>query len=98
MAFWVTCKIAQPILPIWQLIFALSYSALKEPQWEFNFFHIFGIPSSSRHENLKHETFLVFQYSRNSQWRIRKFVVVLNGQLDSFEPFAYSRHEQYKME
>ena len=50
MAFWVTCKIAQPIQPIWQHIFDLPYSALKKPQWEFNFFHIFGIPSSSRHE------------------------------------------------
>ena len=25
-------------------------AALKKPPWEFNFFHIFGIPSSSRHE------------------------------------------------
>ena len=50
MAFWATCKIAQPIQPIWQHIFALPWSALKKPLWEFNFFHIFGIPSSSRHE------------------------------------------------
>ena len=34
----------------WQHIFALPWSALKKPPWEFNFFHIFGIPSSSRHE------------------------------------------------
>ena len=50
MAFWATCKIAQPIQPIWQHIFALPWSALKKPPWEFNIFHIFGIPSSSRHE------------------------------------------------
>ena len=30
MAFWATCKIAQPIQPIWQHIFALPYSALKK--------------------------------------------------------------------
>ena len=50
MAFWATCKIAQPIQPIWQHIFALPWSAFKKPPWEFNFLHIFGIPSSSRHE------------------------------------------------
>ena len=50
MAFWATCKIAQPIQPIWQHIFALPWSALKKPPWEFNSFHIFRIPSSSRHE------------------------------------------------
>ena len=31
MAFWATCKIAQPIQPIWQHIFALPWSALKKP-------------------------------------------------------------------
>ena len=51
MAFWATCKIAQPIQPIWQHIFAPPWSALKKPPWEFNFFHIFEIPSASRHEN-----------------------------------------------
>ena len=38
--------------------------------WEFNFFHIFGIPSSSRHEKrcqILQSLFWVFQYSRNSQ-------------------------------
>jgi hypothetical protein len=35
MAFWATCKIAQPIQPIWQHIFALSWSALKKPPWDF---------------------------------------------------------------
>ena len=29
MAFWAACKIAQPIQPIWQHIFALSWSAHK---------------------------------------------------------------------
>ena len=29
MAFWATCKIAQPIQPIWQHIFAMPWSALK---------------------------------------------------------------------
>ena len=71
MAFWATCKIAQPIQPIWQHIFALPWSALKRPPWEFNFLHIFGIPSSSRHEKccqILQTVFWVFQYSRNSQW------------------------------
>ena len=70
MAFWATCKIAQPIQPIWQHILALSWSALKKPPWEFNFFHIFGITSSSRHEKccqILRTLFWVFQYSRNSQ-------------------------------
>ena len=69
MVFWVTCKIAQPIQPIWQHIFALPWSALKKPPWEFNFLHIFRIPSSSRHEKccqLLQTLFWVFQYSRNS--------------------------------
>ena len=70
MAFWVICKIAQPIQPIWQHIFALPCSALKKPPWEFNFFHIFGIPSSSRHEKLcqmLQTLFWLFQCSRNPQ-------------------------------
>ena len=48
--FCATCKIAQPNQPIWQQILALPKSALKKPPWEFNFFHIFRIPTSSRHE------------------------------------------------
>ena len=68
MAFWATCKIAQPIQPIWQHIFALPWSALKKPPWEFNFFHIFGISSSSRHEK-RYQTlqtlFWLFQCSKN---------------------------------
>ena len=78
MAFWATYKIAQPIQPIWQHIFALPWSALKKPPWEFNFFHIFGIPSSSRHEKccqILQTLFWVFQYSRNSQWQ--QWVVVV---------------------
>ena len=68
MAFWATCKIAQPIQPIWQHIFALPWSALKKPPWEFNFFHIFGIPSSSRHEKrcqMLQTLFFLFQCSKN---------------------------------
>ena len=79
MAFWVTCKITQPIQPIWQHIFALPKSALKKPPWEFNFFHIFEIPSSSRHEKccqILQTLFWVFQYSRNSQWQMSKKNVV----------------------
>ena len=67
MSFWATCKIAQPIQPIWQHIFALPWSALKKPQWEFNFIHIFGIPSSSRHEKccqMLERLFVLFHYSR----------------------------------
>ena len=68
MAFWATCKIAQPIQPIWQHIFALPWSALKKPPWEFNFFHIFGIPSSSRHEKccqMLQTLFWLFQWPKN---------------------------------
>ena len=68
MAFWVTCKIAQPIQPIWQEIFALPWSALKKPPWEFNFFHIFGISSSSRYEKrcqMLETLFWLFQCSKN---------------------------------
>ena len=71
MAFWATCKIAQPIQPIWQQIFALPWSALKKPPWEFNFFHIFGIPSSSRHEKrcqMLQTLFWLFQCSKNPWW------------------------------
>ena len=75
MAFWATCKIAQPIQPIWQHIFALPWSALKKPPWEFNFFHIFGIPSSSRHEKrcqMLQTLFLLFQCSKNPMWHFKK--------------------------
>ena len=68
MAFWATCKIAQPIQPIWQHIFALPWSALKKPPSEFNFFHIFGIPSSIRHEKrcqMLQTLFRLFQCSKN---------------------------------
>ena len=71
MAFWATCKIAQPIQPIWQHIFALPWSALKKPPWEFNFFHIFGIPSSSSHEKrcqMLRLLFWLFQCSKNPRW------------------------------
>ena len=74
MAFWATCKIAQPIQPIWQHIFALPWSALKKPPWEFNFFHIFGIPSSSRHEKycqMLERLFVVFHHPRNIPWGAR---------------------------
>ena len=59
MAFWATCKIAH----------------LKKPLWEFNFFYIFGIPSSSRHEKccqILQTLFWVFQYSRNSQCGVQQ--------------------------
>ena len=55
----------------WQHIFALLWSALKKPLWEFNFFHIFGIPSSSRHEKrcqMLQTLFLLFQCSKNPLW------------------------------
>ena len=43
----------------------------RKPSWEFNFFHIFGIPSSGRHKKrcqILQTLFWVFQYSRNSQF------------------------------
>ena len=75
MAFWATCKIAQPIQPIWQHIFALPWSALKKAPWEFNFFHIFGIPSSSRHEKcfqMLQTLFWLFQCSKNPRCWLKK--------------------------
>ena len=77
MAFWATWKIAQPLQPIWRLIFTLPYSALKKPSWGFNFFHTFGNPSSSTHEKccqIFQTLFWVFQYSRNSQWHVIIYV------------------------
>ena len=73
MAFWATCKIAQPIQPIWQHIFVLPWSALKKPPWEFNFFHNFGIPSSSRHEKrcqMLQTLFWLFQCSKNPRCKV----------------------------
>ena len=52
MVFLTTSKIAQPIQPIWQHLFALPYSALKKLLWEFNFVHIFWISWSSRPKNV----------------------------------------------
>ena len=63
-------KAGQNVLPDglnWLCYFAGS---TKKPSWEFNLFHIFGIPPSSRHEKrcqILQTIFLVFQYSRNSQ-------------------------------
>ena len=48
--------------------FCPALVCLKEPQWEFNFFHIFGIPSSSRHEKycqMLERLFALFHHSRN---------------------------------
>ena len=45
-----TCKIGQPIQPIWQHFVAVSWSAHKKPSKELNFFHTSAILSSSRHE------------------------------------------------
>ena len=73
MAFWATYKVAQPIQPIWQPFFALPWSALKKPPLEFNFFNIFGIPSSSRHEKccqMLERLFVLFHHSRNIPWQV----------------------------
>ena len=48
-------------------------------RWLFEgyFFHIFGIPSSSRHEKccqILQTLFWVFQYSKNSQWSLLKLL------------------------
>ena len=55
------------VLPDW--IGCAILQVAQKATWEFNFFHIFGIPSSSIHEK-RCETlqtlFWVFQYSRNS--------------------------------
>ena len=88
MAFWATCKIGQPIQPIWWQSFALSWSALKKPSWGLNFLHIFEIPSSSRHEKrcqMLKRHFGVFEYSRKhldwyQQFQILKdFLTVMNA-------------------
>ena len=93
MAFWATCKIAQPIQPIWQHIFALPWSALKKPPWEFNFFHIFGIPSSSRHEKrcqMLQTLFWLFQCSKNP-----RCVCKINSSI--FKTLKHSTANQIKM-
>ena len=98
MAFWVTCKIAQAIQPIWQHIFALPWSALKKPPWEFNFFYIFGIPSSSRHEKrcqMLQTLFWLFQCSKNPRWSSKNFIKLNNSLTtpvlfgDVIRPFVY---------
>ena len=46
MAFWATGKIAQPIQPIWQHIFALPWSALKKKEnFLITYFHEFPLPN-----------------------------------------------------
>ena len=98
MAFWATCKIAQPIQPIWQHIFALPWSALKKPPWEFNFFHIFGIPSSSRHEKrcqMLQTLFWLFQYSKNPRCTMtEKYdkISVLQSNINNHWDWNYDIH------
>ena len=90
MAFWATCKIAQPVQPIWQHIFALPWSALKKPPWEFNFFHIFGNPSSNRHEKrcqMLQTLFWLFQGSKNPRWIVltcHGFVCIHSGKQEKY--------------
>jgi hypothetical protein len=73
MAFWGSLSQGKNVLPDglnWLRYFAGNS---KKPLWEFNFFHIFGIPSSSRHEKhcqILQTLFWVFQNSRNSQWLV----------------------------
>ena len=96
MAFWATCKIPQPSQPIWQHLFALPWSALKKPPWEFNFFHIFGIPSSSRHEKrcqMLQTLFCLFQCSKNPQWNNTSHPVVINSILMITDLFVTSENE-----
>ena len=74
MAFWATCKIGQPIQPIWQKFFALPWSALKKPSWELKLLHIFAVPMSSRHEKcfqILKILFVVFHHSSNILWSMR---------------------------
>ena len=63
MAFWNTCKIAQPIKPIQYNFFALLWFALKKPSWELNFLHIFAISLSRRHENVVKWLFVILFHS-----------------------------------
>ena len=61
-------------------------SALKKPPWEFNFFHIFGISSSSRHEKrcqMLERLFWLFQCSKNP-WCIKQAIL-----LNYFEEIFY---------
>ena len=51
----------------------LSCRQLKKPPWDFNFLHIFAIPSSSRHEKrcqMVERLFVVFHHSRNTLWKV----------------------------
>ena len=77
MAFWATCKIGQPIQPIWQKIFALSWSALKKPLWQLNFSHLSAILSSSRREKcfqMLERLFVASHHSRNIPYLWTKII------------------------
>ena len=50
MAFWEQTKAGQKCAARWAELAVLFCRLLKKPSSEFNFFHIFRIPSSSRHE------------------------------------------------
>ena len=52
----------------WAELAVLFCGWLKKPSWEFKFLHIFGIPSSSRHEKccqMLEILFVLFHHSRN---------------------------------
>lgn len=50
MAFWATNQIVQPIQPMRQAFFALSWSLLEKPLYKLNYLDNFAITSSTWHE------------------------------------------------
>ena len=70
-AFWGQSKAGQKCAARWAELAVLFYWLLKKPLWEFNFFHIFGIPLSSRHEifcQMLERLFVLFHHFRNITW------------------------------
>ena len=64
------------VLPDW-LNWLCYLAGSSKPSWEFNFLHIFGIPSSSRHGKrckMLQTLFLLFQCSKNQLWFVLKFL------------------------
>ena len=88
MAFWATCKKVQPIQPIQQQHFTLSWSAFKRPSWWYlNFLHIFAIHQawSAHHQHfdtINLQNLMVYLHSQyiwiNKQTQFYKKIIDLS--------------------
>ena len=82
MAFWGQTKAGQKIAARLARLTVLSCRLIKKPPWDFNFLHIFLIPSSSRHEKhcqMVERLFVVFHHSRNIPWLLYIFYAFTIG-------------------